>query len=174
MRGAPRAYRARRPPTVLYKFLVWEEHAAQFGVEFSECAGANILSVGQTSTKATHDLKLVTVQLPAGYVSNTQAARPQRFVNERVQLTEAGESDLARGKRKNQIVWGFRYRCGGIDNYVCVSDTAPSASTAPAARAGASAEHLQPARPSLPRRRSTRTARDGYESGMGGHALVTQ
>ena len=137
------------------QFLVWEEHAAQFGVEFSECAGANILSVGQTSTKATHDLKLVTVQLPAGYVSNTQAARPQRFVNERVQLTEAGQSDLARGKRKNQIVWGFRYRCGGIDTYVCVSDTAPSASTAPAARAGASAEHLQPARPSLPRRRST-------------------
>ena len=137
------------------QFLVWEEHAAQFGVEFSECAGANILSVGQTSTKATHDLKLVTVQLPAGYVSNTQATRPQRFVNERVQLTEAGQSDLARGKRKNQIVWGFRYRCGGIDNYVCVSDTAPSASTAPTARAGASAEHLQPARPSLPRRRST-------------------
>ena len=106
---------------------MWEEHAAQFGVEFSECAGANILSVGQTSTKATHDLKLVTVQLPAGYVSNTQAARPQRFVNERVQLTEAGQSDLARGKRKNQIVWGFRYRCGGIDTYVCVSDTALSA-----------------------------------------------
>ena len=105
--------------------------------------------------KPTHDLKLVTVQLPAGYVSNKQAARPQRFVNERVQLTEAGQSDLARGKRKNQIVWGFRYRCGGIDTYVCVSDTAPSASTAPAARAGASAEHLQPARPSLPRRRST-------------------
>ena len=42
------------------QFLVWEEHAAQFGVEFPECAGA-ILSVGQTSTKATHDLKLVTV-----------------------------------------------------------------------------------------------------------------
>ena len=116
------------------QFLVREEHAAQFGVEFPECAGANILSVGQTSTKATHDLKLVTVQLPAGYVSNTQAARPQRFVNERVQLTEAGQSDLARGKRKNQIVWGFRYRCGGIDTYVCVSDTALSASAAPTAR----------------------------------------
>ena len=42
------------------QFLVWEEHVAQFGVEFPECAGA-ILSVGQTSTKATHDLKLVTV-----------------------------------------------------------------------------------------------------------------
>ena len=42
------------------QFLVWEEHAGQFRVEFPECAGA-ILSVGQTSTKATHDLKLVTV-----------------------------------------------------------------------------------------------------------------
>ena len=175
MRGAPRAYRARRPPTVLYKFLVWEEHAAQFGVEFSECAGANILSVGQTSTKATHDLKLVTVQLPAGYVSNTQATRPQRFVNERVQLTEAGQSDLARGKRKNQIVWGFRYRCGGIDTYVCVSDTALSASAAPAARcvgrtltAGTTVvaqetKHVN----------GTRWIRIGHAP-MGGHAAVTQ
>ena len=117
MRGAPRAYRARRPPTVLYKFLVWEEHAAQFGVEFSECAGANILSVGQTSTKATHDLKLVTVQLPAGYVSNTQAARPQRFVNERVQLTEAGQSDLAwQTQESNRVglslpMWRDRHLC---------------------------------------------------------------
>jgi hypothetical protein len=115
------------------QFLVREEHAGQFRVEFPECAGA-ILSVGQTSTKATHDLKLVTVQLPAGYASNTQAARPQRFVNEQLQLTEAGQSALECGKRKNQIVWGFRIRCGGIDTYVCVSDTALSASAAPTAR----------------------------------------
>ena len=116
------------------QFLVWEEHAAQFAIEFPECAGANILSTGQTATKATHDLKLVTVEPPAGYVRNTQASRPQRFVNERVRLTPAGASDLARGVRKNQIVWGFRYRCGGIDTYVCVSDTALSASTDAAAR----------------------------------------
>ena len=99
------------------QFLVWEEHAAQFGVEFSECAGANILSVGQTSTKATHDLKLVTVQLPAGYVSNTQATRPQRFVNERVQLTEAGQSDLAwQTQESNRVglslpMWRDRHLC---------------------------------------------------------------
>ena len=116
------------------QFLVREEHAAQFAIEFPECAGANILSTGQTATKATHDLKLVTVEPPAGYVRNTQASRPQRFVNERVRLTPAGASDLARGVRKNQIVWGFRYRCGGIDTYVCVSDTALSASTDAATR----------------------------------------
>jgi hypothetical protein len=116
------------------QYLVREEHAAQFGAEFPECAGSNILSVGQTIAKATHEAKLTTVQRPAGYVCNTQAARPQRFVNERVQLTAAGQSDLARGVRKNQIVWGFRYRCGGINTYVCVSDTALSASTDAAAR----------------------------------------
>eukprot|EP01046_Picozoa_sp_COSAG06_P094072 COSAG06_NODE_40237_length_403_cov_9.375000_1_plen_53_part_01 len=36
------------------QYLVREEHAAQFGAEFPECAGSNILSVGQTIAKATH------------------------------------------------------------------------------------------------------------------------
>ena len=62
------------------QYLVREEHATQFGAEFPECAGSNILSVGQTIAKATHEAKLTTVQRPAGYVCNTQAARPQRFV----------------------------------------------------------------------------------------------
>ena len=31
------------------QFLVREEHAAQFAIEFPECAGANILSTGQTA-----------------------------------------------------------------------------------------------------------------------------
>jgi hypothetical protein len=74
------------------QYLVREEHAAQFGAEFPECAGSNILSVGQTIAKATHEAKLTTVQRPAGYVCNTQAARSQRFVNERVQSTYLGQS----------------------------------------------------------------------------------
>ena len=115
-------------PLDVRQFLVREEHAAQFATQFSGCTGANILSAGPTTTKATREAKLVVVEPPPGYVRNTQATRPQRFVNERVRLTQAGASDLARGARKNQIVWGFRYRCDGIDTYVCVCETTLRAS----------------------------------------------
>ena len=108
-------------------FLVREEHAAKFIEEFPDCVGSNILSVGLTVEKATLDAKLVTSEPPVGAIRNTQAARPQRFVNERVRLTEAGVADLARGVRKKLIVWGLRYRCGGINTYVCESSTAISA-----------------------------------------------
>jgi len=110
------------------QYLVREEHAAQFSEEFPDCAGGNILSLGRTVEKATLDAKLVTYEPPAGAIRNTQARRPQRFVNERVRLTDAGTADLGRSVRQNLIVWGFRYRCGGIDTYVCVSSTAISAS----------------------------------------------
>ena len=110
------------------QYLVREEHAAQFTEEFPDYAGGNILSLGRTVEKATLDAKLVTYEPPAGAIRNTQARRPQRFVNERVRLTDAGTKELGRGVRQNLIVWGFRYRCGGIDTYVCVSSTAISAS----------------------------------------------
>ena len=110
------------------QYLVREEHAAQFTEEFPDYAGGNILSLGRTVEKATLDAKLVTYEPPAGAIRNTQAKRPQRFVNERVRLTDAGTKELGRGVRQNLIVWGFRYRCGGIDTYVCVSSTAISAS----------------------------------------------
>lgn len=115
------------------QFIVREEHALQFGAEFPECAGGHILSVGRTTYKGTDEAKLVEAQPPAGYVRNTQAARPERFVNERVKMTEVGKRDLARGVRKNQIVWGRRYRCGGINTYRCVSDT--TLNTSPCASA---------------------------------------
>ena len=115
------------------QFIVREEHALQFGAEFPECAGGHILSMGPTTYKGTDEAKLVEAQPPAGYVRNTQAARPERFVNERVKMTEVGKRDLARGVRKNQIVWGRRYRCGGINTYRCVSDT--TLNTSPCASA---------------------------------------
>ena len=65
------------------QYLVREEHAAQFTEEFPDYAGGNILSLGRTVEKATLDAKLVSYEPPVGAIRNTQARRPQRFVNER-------------------------------------------------------------------------------------------
>jgi hypothetical protein len=110
------------------QYLVREDSAAHFNTQFPDYVGGNIQSVGRTVEKATLDAQLVTCEPPTGAIRNSQARRPQRFVNERLRLTEAGESELARGCRRNLIVWGFRYRCAGSDTYICESVTAISVS----------------------------------------------
>ena len=123
-------------------FLVQEEHAGRFRPEHPECAGARLLSTGSTIRKAILDEQLVTVEKPAGVITNASRKKgKQRFENERVELTAAGRDCLQRGVRKNLLVWELGWRCDGIDTYVCVVSTAvlQTPPTATAASAGSTA-----------------------------------
>jgi len=105
-------------------FLVREEFVGRFRHEHPDCRGARLLAIGSRRVQSKEAARLVTVQPPSGAIVNGARKRgSERFENEQVRLTDAGQQQLSDCTRLNLIVWALDFRCGGIDTYVNQSDS---------------------------------------------------
>ena len=81
--------------TVLY---VPESDAEKVLDEHPHCAGAKLVALGGSSRgKSAHIARLATIRPPATAVISARKRGSERFVSERIELTEAGVSDFDRG-----------------------------------------------------------------------------
>ena len=103
--------------TVLY---VPESDAEKMLDEHPYCAGAKLVALGGSSRgRSAQVARLVTIRPPAAAVISARKRGSERFVSERIELTEAGVSDFNRGVRLNLILRSIGFYCKGVNTFVC-------------------------------------------------------